>query len=115
MDANPQLEGLPDSEPVWHPSIEFMEHWLNSRSLMPKPWDIHDIHQAPLPCSFKEIHQILDLCTSFQSHFLNLAAASFSLMHLIQQSPQWKGGTLPPEAQQALQELGGQFHPAPTI
>jgi hypothetical protein len=85
--------------------VSYLGFCLTEEGIKPGKDKMKAVKNAPPPSNVHEVRQFLGLCNFFRGHVHNFAQLTSPITTLLKKDCSWKGGQLPPDALQALQEL----------
>ncbi|MBM3917836.1 MAG: DDE-type integrase/transposase/recombinase, partial [Sphingomonadales bacterium] len=95
--------------------VEYLGFRLTPKGVLPGTDKTAVIRNAPPPDTVQKVRQFLGLCNFFRNHIRDFALKSHPLSVLTRKDIDWKGGTLPPEALTAFQELKTALTSSPVV
>jgi hypothetical protein len=95
--------------------VSYLGFCLTKQGIIPGTDKLKAVKNAPPPSNVQEVCQFLGLCNFFRGHVRNFAQLTSPLTTLTKKDCSWKGGTLPPDALQAFQELQSYLCSEPVV
>ena len=86
-------------------NVSYLGFRLTPEGIIPGLDKLKVVRDAKPPSSVTEIRQFLGLCNFFRSHVRNFSMVASHLTKLTCKNSGWRGGTLPPDALKAFNEL----------
>ena len=86
-------------------NVDYLGFRLTPQGILPGIDKLKCVREAAPPKTVTEIKQFLGLANFFRTHVRNFSLISNALTKLTRKDSEWKGGELPPDANQAFFEL----------